>query len=272
MRPLSPILRLLFLAALFFATNHTAFSQSGDTIKPLTKVNKEFLVIAKIVYTADTTGIDSVTVAQNLKLTNKYFAPIGVSFKLCNVDSIYNFQFDTLNVDTILGNKKDLLSQYWEANRINMFFTNVIKGTASGAPLGAKGDPSGFADFGGVTSNSPVGVYLTNNANVLTYAHELGHYFNLYHTFETKFGNEFVNGSNCAFAGDSICDTPADVPGGGGTSNCIYINPIKDSNGDYYDPDVTNIMSYYPDACKCGFTRGQYDRMAKYYLSNPIEW
>jgi hypothetical protein len=264
LRPLS-FIKVLFTAVFFFNIYQSAFSQSGDTIKPLTKVNKEFLVVANIVSTADTlTGIDSATIAQNLKLANKYFAPIGVSFKLCKVDTIFNFQFDTLNVDTVAGNKKDLLSQYWVANRINMFFTYIVQGDPAV-------DPQGFADVGGITSSSPVGVYLTNSASPLTYAHELGHYFSLRHTFENKGGFELVNKSNCTIAGDSICDTPAD-PGSGANGSCIFTSTAKDSNGDYYDPDVTNIMSYYSDACKCGFTWGQFDKMAKYYLKNPIEW
>ena len=51
--------------------------------------------------------------------------------------------------------------------------------------------------------------------------HEMGHVFFLYHPFETQFGIECTSGSNCATAGDLVCDTPAStaVFGGGNSGN-----------------------------------------------------
>lgn len=43
-----------------------------------------------------------------------------------------------------------------------------------------------------------------------TFAHEMGHYFDLLHTHETKFGVECPSGNNCSTAADLLCDTPAD--------------------------------------------------------------
>ena len=93
----------------------------------------------------------------------------------------------------------------------------------------------------------------------------MGHYFDLLHTFEGN-GSELVNGDNCEVAGDGICDTPADpfVPNdemADYMSGCTFINGKVDINGEFYRPDVGNIMSYYP--CSCGFTTGQYIRMAE---------
>ncbi|MVM29816.1 hypothetical protein GO755_07220 [Spirosoma sp. HMF4905] len=109
-----------------------------------------------------------------------------------------------------------------------------------------------------------------------TIPHELGHSFNLYHTFGNNNGTEFTDelvtrgaGANCSTAGDLICDTPADPY----TLNdnpsilingCIVYNqdrPYRDANGDPYSPSVTNIMSYYFSNCGTDFTPGQYDRV-----------
>jgi hypothetical protein len=108
----------------------------------------------------------------------------------------------------------------------------------------------------------------------------MGHYFGLSHTFEP--GGELVDGSNCSTVSDGICDTPADpfVEGDNTAdyvnANCKFISMKKDANGQYYDPIVGNIMSYYPNACKCsaglGFTHDQYLKMANTYLSNPGMW
>ncbi|UHG93838.1 M43 family zinc metalloprotease [Spirosoma oryzicola] len=110
--------------------------------------------------------------------------------------------------------------------------------------------------------------------------HELGHNFNLVHTFGQNFGNgtlgsgvttELVTrgaGANCAIDGDFICDTPADPYNKAGAST-IYVNgcpqydpssTARDANGQAYSPSITNIMSYY-FPCTHDFTPGQYDRM-----------
>ncbi|MBK9355609.1 MAG: hypothetical protein IPN09_17070 [Bacteroidetes bacterium] len=46
--------------------------------------------------------------------------------------------------------------------------------------------------------------------------HEIGHLFDLLHTFETANGSGLVTRNigqrNCDVAGDGFCDTPADIP------------------------------------------------------------
>ena len=68
------------------------------------------------------------------------------------------------------------------------------------------------------------------------WAHEVGHYFGLPHTFNGFSGgtNELVDGSNCAVARDGFCDTRADP-------NdffwfCPYSGVTTDANGASYDP------------------------------------
>ncbi|OXB07904.1 zinc-dependent metalloprotease [Flavobacterium pectinovorum] len=67
-------------------------------------------------------------------------------------------------------------------------------------------------------------------------SHEMGHCLNLWHTFQGTKPNtdgcaEAINGSNCYSCGDQVCDTPADA---------------DSYNNNGYNPDLTNIMSYYP--------------------------
>ena len=52
-------------------------------------------------------------------------------------------------------------------------------------------------------------------------------------------------------------------------NQCEFIFPALDANGEYYQPDVGNIMSAYP--CKCGFTREQYLKMAEVYFSSSVK-
>jgi hypothetical protein len=110
--------------------------------------------------------------------------------------------------------------------------------------------------------------------------HELGHTFNLIHTFGQNVGNgtlgsgittELVtrgNGANCSTDGDLICDTPADPFNMVGTKlyypdGCVHYDPsstARDANGEAFSPSMTNIMSYYLP-CTHDFTPGQYDRI-----------
>lgn len=75
--------------------------------------------------------------------------------------------------------------------------------------------------------------------------HEMGHYLNLIHTHE--WGDELANGSNCATAGDRVCDTPADPYGkpNATSSRCSYTGTATDANGQAYTPDLNNLMGYW---------------------------
>jgi hypothetical protein len=215
----------------------------------------------------DNPAVDTVAFKSALAAVNTIFAPIKVSFSLCEVRYIDNYNYDTINDQT----RKEALIKYQVANRINIFLVSSLAGTECGN-----------ADLGGILRSKQVGIFLLRGSclNATTLAHELGHYFSLGHTFGNTGSRttETANGSNCEVAGDGICDTPADpyVIGDNSlyiNSDCVFINSsLKDSNGDYYDPDVSNIMSYY-FPCICNkFTWEQYEKMASYYLENPFIW
>lgn len=103
------------------------------------------------------------------------------------------------------------------------------------------------------------------------FAHEAGHWFDLFHTFETATGVECVARSNCVSTGDLLCDTPASF----GLQFTTCVNPITCAvkpgsfcnrsgpcAGDgLYEPSTTNFMSYSVPPCMSDFTPGQYERM-----------
>lgn len=78
--------------------------------------------------------------------------------------------------------------------------------------------------------------------------HEVGHVLGLYHPFETQFGNECTDGSNCATAGDRICDTPASpvVHGGNTTGTGIFFAQIPGPCAN--DPDFAPLTDLYMEA------------------------
>lgn len=114
-------------------------------------------------------------------------------------------------------------------------------------------------------ASSVQGIVMDNDctatsSNHSTFSHEVGHYFHLFHTHETFFGEECVNGSNCATAGDFFCDTPADPNVSGLVStSCVYTGTASDDCiiSLPYDPDVDNMMSYSLKWCRVIFTPEQ---------------
>ena len=155
---------------------------------------------------------------------------------------------------------------------INIVVTNISGGVLGFSPIG--GNPGiGQAvlidnnAFGAALTPSPTSCTgfapsaPYNKGRTLT--HELGHFFNLDHTFAS------CDGLNCANTGDRICDTPP-------TNQPRYDCNAADSPP---DPAVSgqalstcgelqltmNYMDYVQDACMYMFTTGQATRMLSWY-------
>jgi len=110
------------------------------------------------------------------------------------------------------------------------------------------------------------GIVMDNDCTATTYnhstfTHEVGHYFNLWHTHTTSLGGaECVDGSNCSIAGDLFCDTPADPNVSGLVSDsCVYTGTSTDAcgSGALYNPSTENLMSYSNKWCRDTFTSEQ---------------
>lgn len=203
-----------------------------------------------IVRKADGTGgFTSAQLQLAMQDLNRLWLPIGVQFyQRADVDYIY---------DDILYNLPD--TEFWHdvirqtnpvGDTINVYFTNVT---------GACGE----ATF---TSDSPQGVLIDNScagtaANPSTFAHEVGHYFDLYHTHETAFGVECPSGSNCSTTGDRLCDTAADPNiDDNVTAMCAWTGSAAVPMGcgmTAYNPPTRNIMSYSSKICRTLFTANQ---------------
>ncbi len=107
-------------------------------------------------------------------------------------------------------------------------------------------------------------------------SHEMGHCINLWHTFHgCETGNwENTNGSNCAIAGDYVCDTPSDphIAFNVNPSTCEWTgvagcNPPEPITN--YDPDEQIIMAYTRPECMAYFTNGQGQRMRNSIANLP---
>lgn len=257
----------LISTVLFVYLNFVLAFLNAQTTDRLPCIDKTFSIAAHIVL--DSLGNPSHSTASiyaAVSNLNIEFAPICVSFEVCSIDSIENFRYNNVDDRPNPNHWEEMQTLYHIRNRINIYYVQDIT-----SPAGA----AGFAGLGCITNLTSNGIVLKNNSAL---PHEMGHYFGLSHTFEGS-GVELVNGSNCTTAGDKICDTPADPyihPSDFADyiENCIFISDRRDANGQYYDPILTNIMSYYPCTCEPGkgFTHQQYKKMAETYLANPGMW
>lgn len=159
---------------------------------------------------------------------------------------------------------EDALTQANDINNaVNLYVVGTLNFQSSNV--------TGYAYYPSVlASSNRIFVRADRLADGRTLPHELGHYFNLLHTFHNNTNpdislRELVTRgpeTNCTTAGDLLCDTPADPYGlvGATTSGCSYTGTVKDANGDLYQPALNNMMSYYY-LCGNDFTPGQYARM-----------
>lgn len=179
---------------------------------------------------------------------NEDFHPFNIGFFIHTIDTIYNTALWNYQ-NQFLGYQA--FAQYNISNTCNIYVNGNLPGLCGFATF-----PSGNGNNGGIFMNtSCVG------EGTATLQHEMGHYLGLLHTFDNGNGVEFVNGSNCATAGDLFCDTPADFLDN--RTPCPYTGAQTDQNGDLYRNviDETLFMSYFNDNCVNRFSVEQQAEM-----------
>jgi len=178
---------------------------------------------------------------------------------------------------TDIGAAVSMISAFRQEGAVNVFFVNtaVEQGICGYNVVDQNRHSIGMALSGSCTNSY--------NSN---WAHEMGHYFSLPHTFNGWEGYihdyrepaplsvnnvpvELADGSNCEVGGDGFCDTPADYLNGrwfcaeDGSSSFPQIDPM----GANFRSDGTMIMSYAQDGCSNQFSERQISAMQNYLLS-----
>jgi len=168
----------------------------------------------------------------------------------------------TFGTDYLSGADSDAT---W-AGYFNLVVRNISGGILGYSPLG--GNLSSGATvvidnnaFGATMTGSPASCsgYIPSAPYNLgrTLTHELGHFFNLNHTFQG------CDTGNCLTSGDRVCDTPAaDTP----WYSCAAAPGTVSTNCGTTQLTM-NYMDYTDDVCMYMFTAGQATRMMAWYNS-----
>ncbi len=193
---------------------------------------------------------------------NQIYAPINMVFFLCGeVNYIDNDDWYS-GIEAGGTDETTITNNHNVANKLNLYFTSSL--------WNADGGLAGYAymmlpPF--FTQNDWIFIANQFVSNGTTIPHEIGHYFNLFHTHEPGFGLENVTRDendacyNCYMSGDLLCDTNADPElNCGGSSpnvsettpgNCTYLGPpTLGGCGETYVPPTDNIMSYGCKPCR----------------------
>jgi hypothetical protein len=189
-----------------------------------------------------------------------FYVPGAVRFILS--DALYNpVDYGPLNT---------MISQNNVARTMNIYYTNLGAMSLCGFAFYPNSGPGGAQNNGAVVMS-----FACSQPNGTTLTHEVGHFFNLPHTFDQTSNNPTASSAervtrnfnepsprlsaNCNTEGDNFCDTPADFIDN--RWNCPTGIIQLDINGDRFRPDSSYYMSYSSDQCMSRFSDQQITAM-----------
>ncbi len=205
-------------------------------------------------------GITEASMYSAVETINENFGEAYLQFSICQINYIENYQYNNLTRE----NEQGFISQYLEPNMINIIVVEQLADYAGNPVCSYTYYPSEHKNYLFIAKDCFDPANLT---------HQMGHLFGLYHTHESSFGQEHPNGQNCENSGDLICDTPADPMLAGKVNDaCTYTANTKIGN-EYYNPVVTNFMSFTRPSCMCELTHEQNKRIqAVFYNDKSQLW
>ncbi len=234
------------------------FQSEGEVIELGSGDPVTLVVTAHIIRRSNGTGgLSTVALQEAFDNVNNYYITANMQFEISTInfidsDAFYDFR----------TNEEGAISANDVENTINIYFANSVANSSGTAFY------CGYAYFPGGPDRILMDNSCTSNGSTLP--HEIGHFFSLLHTHgssNSTLTNELVDGSNCANAGDLVCDSPADpqLSGSNVNASCDYTGSTTDANGNTFRPEPRNIMSYAPKRCRDLFTSGQFERIIQGY-------
>lgn len=173
-----------------------------------------------------------------------------VELRLAKLDEDGNATNGIVRVESALTNDASddvkALSQWDPSKYLNIYVVRSIGGAPPGSQI------LGYAYFPWMESASqPPGIVIRSDVlNRATLSHELGHYLDLYHPFQSGCG------TSCTTTGDRVCDTP---PVSASSRGCNKLQNSCSNDQPNIRDMIENIMDY--SDCRNIMTKGQKQRV-----------
>lgn len=193
-------------------------------------------------------------------------------------NSLFNVLHSQLTAieQTATSSMANMAIYRWHTNSINIYFVNQIDNAGGGycsGPVPTNPCGGSSTDHKEIICIAPGQCAVSPPPFVVdmgqTLAHEIGHYFNLLHTFEPCVAVEAVPSSwpagtlqapNGCYAGDLCADTPTDLSNADlNTLQQWYGAGTRFANTALFNAAATNLMSYHCNVST--LTRGQVRRV-----------
>lgn len=245
--------------------------------QPIITVSKDTLRVPIVHHISrNDAGLNAVVteqrIAKVMRDINTNYKTGKIQFFTRAIKFVDNTEWNTQFVKQDDFTQKKILAPFEDATALNIFYFKTLLNRRNGEITGSLGATALFPNQGNNIKLSESSVAVENTATI---THEIGHYLGIYHIdddFTDSQGRlELVDGSNCAEAGDKICDTPASprlTSSNVDESTCEYIGTETDPAGVPYKPDTFNFMtssgrtrSNSDGLCRRRFSQGQIDKM-----------
>jgi hypothetical protein len=157
--------RTLILSILIFFVYVFAFSQEQ---KSLECVDRTYSVVVHIV--KDRFGFTNYNISdlnQSIARLNQEWKPMCVSFSVCEIRYISNYNFDDWDEFKL---KTETLALFAEPRHINVFLV----------AFSSPNDNGGFATQSGISFSSKDLIVLTKTATTIEWVHQFGHFLSQY--------------------------------------------------------------------------------------------
>ncbi|KKK13539.1 hypothetical protein ARAM_001712 [Aspergillus rambellii] len=213
----------------------------------------------------------------HIDVLNEDYAPTGFSFNLVNVSYTRNNAWTSIEDGTPIE---------WEVKsslrRGGYTDLNLYVGTIGGSILGYATFPKNDATLQEFKLDGVVIDPISLPGGTAPYdlgitaVHEIGHWLNLFHTFQP--GNDDINAElpGCLGSGDYIHDTPAEAFPNFGcpkrVDTCTGVNETSNPTSEPGPDPIHNFMDYSDDKCLNQFTPGQVLRMQNSWVDERVSY